>query len=68
VNSFASIALATELPKPELLKRLPQNREDYIVSRKMTKHILGQAIWQCIVLLIFLFAGEHLIPESDLSL
>lgn len=30
----------------------------------MTKHILGQAIWQCIVLFTFLFAGEFLIPES----
>jgi Ca2+ transporting ATPase len=68
MDSIASLALATELPKPELLKRLPQNREDYIVSRKMTKHILGQAIWQCIVLFIFLFAGEHLIPESDITL
>ena len=34
----------------------------------MTKHILGQALWQCIVLFTFLFAGEHFIPESDLSL
>jgi hypothetical protein len=41
MDSLASLALATELPKPELLKRLPQNREDYIVSRKMTKHIVG---------------------------
>jgi magnesium-transporting ATPase (P-type) len=30
----------------------------------MTKHILGQAIWQCIILFTFLFAGEYLIPES----
>lgn len=41
MDSLASLALATELPKPSLLDRLPQNREDYIVSRKMTKHILG---------------------------
>lgn len=31
----------------------------------MTKHILGQAIWQCVVLFVFLFAGEYLIPESE---
>lgn len=64
MDSLASLALATELPKESLLLRKPQNREDYIVSRKMTKHILGQAIWQCIVLFTFLFAGEYLIPES----
>ena len=59
MDSLASLALATELPKESLLLRKPQNREDYIVSRKMTKHILGQAIWQCIVLFVFLFAGEQ---------
>jgi Ca2+ transporting ATPase len=64
MDSLASLALATEMPKPELLLRMPQNREDYIVSRKMIKHILGQALWQCSVLFTFLFAGEYLIPES----
>lgn len=65
MDSLASLALATELPKESLLDRMPQNREDYIVSRKMVKHILGMAIWQCIVLFIFLFAGEYLILEPE---
>lgn len=65
MDSLASLALATEMPKPELLKRMPQNREDYIVSRKMIKHILGQALWQCVLLFTFLFAGEYMIPESE---
>lgn len=65
MDSLASLALATELPKASLLLRKPQNRADYIVSRKMVKHILGQAIWQCILLWVFLFAGEYIIPESD---
>jgi len=64
MDSLASLALATELPKESLLLRKPQNRDDYIVSRRMVKHILGQAIWQCLVLFTFLFAGEYLIPES----
>ena len=34
----------------------------------MIKHILTQAIWQCIVLFVFLFAGEYIIPESDIAL
>jgi magnesium-transporting ATPase (P-type) len=64
MDSLGALALATELPKPSLLERMPQNKDDYIVSRKMIKHILAQAIWQCIVLFIFLFAGEYIIPES----
>jgi magnesium-transporting ATPase (P-type) len=68
MDSVGALALATELPKPELLKRMPQNKDDYIVSRKMVKHILSQGVWQSCVLFVFLFAGEHIIPESDLSL
>jgi magnesium-transporting ATPase (P-type) len=30
----------------------------------MTKHILAQSVWQCIILFVFLFAGEYMIPES----
>lgn len=65
MDSLASLALATEMPKESLLLRAPQNREDYIVSRKMVKHVLGQALWQCVILFIFLFAGEWIIPETD---
>ena len=64
MDSLGALALATELPKPSLLERMPQNKDDYIVSRKMIKHILSQAIWQVTVLLTFLFAGEYIIPES----
>jgi len=45
MDSLGALALATELPKPSLLDRMPQNRNDYIVSRKMTKHVLYQALW-----------------------
>lgn len=65
MDSLAALALATELPTDKLLDRKPQNRSDYIVSRKMCKHILLQALWQCLCLFIFLFAGEYIIPETD---
>lgn len=41
MDTFASLALATEPPTMKLLDRLPHNRNDYIVSKKMFKHILG---------------------------
>lgn len=40
MDTFASLALATEPPLPKLLDRKPHNRDDYIVSCKMFKHIL----------------------------
>lgn len=63
MDSLASLALATELPKPELLCRPPQVKDDFIVSRKMTKHIVYMSLFQMLILFIFLFGGEYLIPE-----
>ena len=45
MDSIGALALATEKPKQALLERMPQNKDDYIVSRKMIKHILSQALW-----------------------
>lgn len=68
MDSLASLALATEMPRPELLHRPPQVRDDFVVSRKMTKHILYMSFYQMVVLFIFLFGGEYMIPEPDESL
>jgi len=65
MDSLAALALATERPRPELLERPPQHREDFIVSRKMIKHIMIMAIWMCITIYGFVFFGEFIIPEPD---
>ena len=41
MDTFASLALATESPTDELLKRKPHDRNEYIVSKKMAKQIIG---------------------------
>jgi magnesium-transporting ATPase (P-type) len=45
MDSLASLALATEPPTPELLDRPPYSRDEYIISRKMVKHIIAMALW-----------------------
>lgn len=45
MDSFASLALATEPPDPILLKDKPYGRDEYIVTRKMFKHIIGQSLF-----------------------
>lgn len=40
MDSLASLALATEYPKESLLERPPYHKEEYIISRKMMKHII----------------------------
>jgi Ca2+ transporting ATPase len=45
MDSLASLALATEDPKEDLLQRPPYRKREYIISQKMVKHILGQAFF-----------------------
>ena len=45
MDSLAALALATEAPKPEVLKKKPYRRDEYIISGKMVKHILGNAVY-----------------------
>jgi Ca2+ transporting ATPase len=68
MDSLAALALATEMPKDHLLKRKPQRRSDFIVSRRMTKHILYMSIFQFIVIAVIVFWGEHFIPEPIVEL
>jgi Ca2+ transporting ATPase len=65
MDSLASLALATEPPKKELLNRPPYRRDEYIINRKMMKHILGNAIYQIIIVYAIVFGGEHWFPEPD---
>lgn len=65
MDSLASLALATEPPKDCLLERQPYSRNDYIISRKMVKHIIGMSLYMSTVVFIIVFAGEYFIPEED---
>lgn len=64
MDTLASLALATEPPTDELLKRNPIHKDASIVSAKMTKHIFGQSIYQFIVVNVFLFLGPKFLPEE----
>jgi Ca2+ transporting ATPase len=64
MDSLASLALATEEPKEDLLRRPPYRKKEYIISPKMVKHILGMSIYQAIVLFVFVFAGFQFVSEK----
>ncbi|PFH38470.1 calcium-translocating P-type ATPase, PMCA-type protein [Besnoitia besnoiti] len=64
MDSFASLALATEPPTDELLNRKPHSRKEYLVSQVMFRNIVGQAIYQLTVLLLLIFGAERFIPEE----
>ena len=62
MDTLGSLALATEPPTEDLLLRPPHSRDEYIISKTMFKHIIGQAIFQFIVLMVLLSVGDQLIP------
>jgi magnesium-transporting ATPase (P-type) len=45
MDSLGALALATEMPKESLLDRPPYRRDEYIISRKMVKHLIGQSFY-----------------------
>eukprot|EP00920_Eleutheroschizon_duboscqi_P043115 GHVT01102544.1.p1 GENE.GHVT01102544.1~~GHVT01102544.1.p1 ORF type:complete len:458 (+),score=81.64 GHVT01102544.1:132-1376(+) len=63
MDTLGSLALATEPPSLELLKRKPHKRTDYLVNKVMFRNIIGQVVYQMSVLLLLFLGGEFVTPE-----
>lgn len=63
MDTLASLALATELPTDELLRRKPYGRTKPLISRTMAKNILCHAVYQLTVIAVLLFCGEYFLKE-----
>ena len=57
MDSLGALALATERPSAELLKRRPYRRDAPLVSAPMLRNIAAQAAYQLCVLYLLLFRG-----------
>jgi magnesium-transporting ATPase (P-type) len=69
MDTLASLALATEPPiRADLLKRMPHSRNQSIVSKKMLKHIIGQAMFQLSALTLVILKGEYLFNDLQVTL
>ena len=55
MDSFASLALATEDPTGDLLKRKPYPKDQAILSQTMVRNMLLHSSWQLIVLSFIIF-------------
>ena len=60
MDTFASLALATEPPTMDLLSRKPYGRTKPLISRTMLKNIIGHAFYQLVIMLVMLFYGKTL--------
>eukprot|EP00984_Skeletonema_dohrnii_P001070 scaffold336_cov92-Skeletonema_dohrnii-CCMP3373.AAC.1 len=59
MDSLASLALASEPPTDELLRRNPVNRSKSIVTVRMWANMLGQAAYQLTIIMFLLFGGPR---------
>jgi magnesium-transporting ATPase (P-type) len=58
MDSFASLALATESPKDILLTRKPYPKTDNIITPYMMINVVTQSIYQIIILTVVIFYGD----------
>lgn len=72
MDTLGALALATEPPSDELMKRQPVGRKGSIISNVMWRNILGQSIYQFLVLWYLQTRGKDVFeltdPDSDLTL
>lgn len=57
MDTFAALALATEPPDDDVLTRAPIPKTVEIVTPVMWRNVFGHAIYQCIVLIVIIFAA-----------
>ncbi|KAF2026422.1 calcium transporting P-type ATPase-like protein [Setomelanomma holmii] len=66
MDTFAALALATDPPTRSLLDRKPDPKSAPLITLRMWKMIIGQAIYQLVVTFILYFAGESILGyESE---
>ncbi|KAG5539135.1 hypothetical protein RHGRI_019629 [Rhododendron griersonianum] len=61
MDTLGALALATEPPNDELMKRPPIGRNVSFITKVMWRNIIGQSIYQLAVLAVFNFDGKRLL-------
>jgi Ca2+-transporting ATPase len=68
MDTLAALAFATDAPSDALLNRLPSKRTDPIISPSMFNMIVGQALYQIFVCLLFYFGGPSWFTNDNRGL
>lgn len=70
MDTLGALALATEPPNDELMKRAPVGRKGNFISNVMWRNILGQSLYQFVVIWFLQVNGKEMFglsgPDSDL--
>ncbi|KAL4455372.1 hypothetical protein ABPG74_012524 [Tetrahymena malaccensis] len=67
MDTFASLALATDHPTEELLRRQPYRRNEDLINGYMKRNIVFQCIYQIVALSFVLLYGDNIfgVPEMQ---
>ncbi|KAJ3702765.1 hypothetical protein LUZ61_006470 [Rhynchospora tenuis] len=65
MDTMGALALATDRPTKELMKKKPVGRTEPLITRVMWRNLLSQALFQVAVLLIFQFKGQQMFGVSE---
>lgn len=72
MDTLGALALATEPPNNDLMKRAPVGRKGNFISNVMWRNILGQSLYQFVIIWYLQTAGEEIFhldcPDSNLTL
>ncbi|GAV80894.1 E1-E2_ATPase domain-containing protein/Cation_ATPase_C domain-containing protein/Cation_ATPase_N domain-containing protein/Hydrolase domain-containing protein/CaATP_NAI domain-containing protein [Cephalotus follicularis] len=72
MDTLGALALATEPPNDELMKRTPVGRKGNFISNVMWRNILGQSLYQFMIIWFLQAKGKEIFglsgPDSDLIL
>lgn len=61
MDTFAALALATDPPNTAVLERKPETKRAPLVSITGWKMIIGQSIYQLVVIMVLNFAGDRIL-------
>ena len=60
MDTFAALALATDPASRSLLNRKPEKKTDPLFTIDMMKQIIGQALYQILIVFLFHFGGNQI--------
>ncbi|CAN6339549.1 unnamed protein product [Urochloa humidicola] len=61
MDTLGALALATEPPNDDMMKRPPVRRGESFITKVMWRNIIGQSLYQLVVLGALMFGGEQLL-------
>ncbi|KAK3249190.1 ATF/CREB activator [Cymbomonas tetramitiformis] len=67
MDTMGALALGTEPPSEELMKQKPYGRTTPLITNVMWRNILGQTVFQLILLLVYTFSGYSIFNITEIT-